>query len=142
MLSWLNLGESRSFLWISVLMFVLGVLPSICIHLSYYFANRSMEFLYDYESREITIIKGSESKVFKLDDIERLVRSASYNLAANRAGFLPWDMYNHSVIFLKDGQRFIITSLLVPNLNLPIDGERITVKRNFFRMVLGDENDT
>lgn len=135
-LSYFTKENAKSYFWISGVLFLIWVLPLICLHLNYYFVNKGYILMYDFENREITIKHEGRSNKFQLDDIDRVVRSVSFNLAANRAGFLPWDMYNHSVIYLKNGQKFIITSLLVPNLNIPIDSSRITIKQNFYRLAL------
>jgi len=58
----------------------------------------------------------------------------SWNKAANRSFIAAWEGYNHSYIYLKNGKRFTITSLLVPDLNLPIEKEKIIVKENLYRL--------
>jgi len=87
-----------------------------------------------YEDGIITIVHKGTSTSFNLDDIDRIKRHMSFNLAADRAGFAPWDLYNHSIIHLKNNEEFIITSLLVPNLNLPLEENRIIVKRGIYRL--------
>lgn len=124
--------NGNSFIWISIIMFVVGVLPTIIIHISYYLANRGDICM--YEDGIITIVHKGTSTSFNLDDIDRIERHMSFNLAADRAGFAPWDLYNHSIIHLKNKEKFIITSLLVPNLNLPLEENRIIVKRGIYRL--------
>jgi hypothetical protein len=74
------------------------------------------------------------STTFYLEDIDFVRRSISFNKEAKRGAFLPWDGYSHSVIYLKNGMVFTITSLFVQDLYLPIEEEKITIKTNFFRL--------
>lgn len=131
-LGYIKDADAKSFIWISIIMFVVGVLPTVIIHINYYLVNRGDICI--YEDGIITIKHKGASTSFNLEDIDRIERHMSFNLAADRVGFAPWDLYNHSIIYLKDKQRFIITSLLVPNLNLPIEGERIFIKRSIYRI--------
>ncbi|MDM8178165.1 hypothetical protein QT327_28035 [Olivibacter sp. 47] len=122
------------FFIISIFLFTITVVPTIVVHLNYYTVNRGDVVKYVYQEREIIIKHRGVSINFNLDDIEEVVRYMSFNFAANRSSVLPWDGYNHAVIRLKNGKKLTITSLLVPNLNLPIDAEKIIVKRGLYRL--------
>lgn len=121
-------------IWIAVGIFILLCGPAIIIHLNYYKINRGYTLSYDSNEREITIGHRGQCDTFNIDDIEHVERFMSYNLAANRSGIASWDEYNHSVIYLNNGEKFIITSLLVPNLNLPIPEEKIRINKSLFRL--------
>ena len=123
-------------IWMAAIVFVIWGGPSILLHLNYYYINRSSKLFYYREKGKIEFINDKDMLGFTMDDIDSVVRFVSSNFAAGRAAFLPWDNYNHSSIFLKNGQRIIITSLLVQNLNLPIPEEKITTRKNFFRLIL------
>lgn len=120
-----------SVLWIGPFMFLVTALPAIVVHVNYYTINRGDIFQYFYQEREIAFIHKGKSTTFSLDDIDYITRYMSYNQAANRAFIGPWEGYNHSYIHLKDGQVLTITSLLVPNLRLPIQGDKIVIKKGF-----------
>lgn len=83
---------------------------------------------------KINFIHKGRPLTFTLDDIDHIEKYMSYNLAANRSGVVPWDDYHHTIIYLKNGQEFIVTSLLVPNLNLPLEEEKIVMKTNLYRL--------
>ena len=100
------------------------------IHINYYIVNRGDIFQYFYQERKITFIHKGKATTFSLDDIDYIKRYMSFNLAANRSFVSPWEGYNHSYIHLKDGQILTVTSLLVPNLRLPIEDEKIVVKKS------------
>ncbi|HWV74948.1 MAG TPA: hypothetical protein VN040_24685 [Pseudosphingobacterium sp.] len=119
---------------ISIFLFVLTAIPIIVVHLNYYTVNKGDVLKYAYQEREIIITHKGISINFSLDDIEEVIRYMSFNFAANRSSVLPWDGYNHAVVRLKNGREFTITSLLVPNLNIPIEGDRIIIKRGLYRL--------
>lgn len=125
----------KSFFVVPIAIFIVGVLPAIIIHINYYLANRGDTLLFSFQDRIVTIIHKGNSTTFTLDDIDHIEKYMSYNLAADRSGVIPWDDYNHTIIYLKNGQEFIVTSLLVPNLRLPLEGDKIVVKTNFYRLV-------
>jgi len=122
------------FIWISVVMFIFLGGPSIIIHFNYYIVNKGYVFEYAHYEKEITITHNGQYDSFYIDDIKHVDRFMCYNLAANRSSFVSWDGYNHSVIYLNNGKKFTITSLLVPNLNLPLEENRIIVKRGIYRL--------
>lgn len=124
-----------SFFVIPISIFMIGVLPTIIIHINYYLANRGDSLMFSSQDSIITITHKGKPTTFTLDDIDHIEKYMSYNLAANRSGVIPWDDYNHAIIYLKDGQEFIVTSLLVPNLNLLLEAEKIVIKTNFYRFV-------
>lgn len=133
-LSFAKDGDIESFLIIPISIFIVGVLPVIIIHISYYLANKGDTLTFSFQDRIITIFHKGNSTTFTLDDIDHIEKYMSYNLAANRSGIIPWDDYNHSIIYLKNGQEFIVTSLLVPNLSLPLEDGKMIIKTNFYRL--------
>lgn len=136
MLTIANYQDKESFLVIPMGIFVFGILPTIIIHINYYLVNRGDSLIFAFRNSTITIIHKGTTTTFTLNDIDHIEKNMSYNQAANRAGFIPWDDYNHTIIYLKDGQKFVVTSLLVPNLKLPLPEEKIVIKTNFYRLVL------
>ena len=128
-------GDINSLSWISVIMFGVVVLPAIVIHVSYYLANKGDIIYYDFQNQQITIKHDGVVKIFNVDEIDNVKRFMSFNLAASRATVMPFDEYNHSIIYLKTGEKFTITSLIVPNLNLPIEPGKILIKESFYRFV-------
>jgi hypothetical protein len=126
-----------SHILLGVIIFVVMVVPAASIHLNYYLVNRNDVFSYDSIYREVTIDQKNVSFTFKLDDIKCIKRFMSPNLAANRALVSPCDEYNYSIIIFENGKEFIVTSLLLPNLNLPVDHEKLMIKKTLFRWVRG-----
>jgi len=106
------------------------------IHINYYIVSKGDVLQYNFLEQSITLKHNNKSITFHLEDIDFVVRYMSFNLTANRSFVLLWDGYNHAVISLKSGERFTMTSLLVPDINLLIDQKKITIKRGFRFLVL------
>lgn len=123
------------FVQLSALAFSLFFIPQLILHVNYYRRNKGYVFFYDPVGQRITISRKGESVNFLFSDIKLIKRVKSYPLAENRMQWFPWDSYNYSVIQLKGGQEFIVTSLLVPNMDLPIESEKIKLKKTFYPIV-------
>ena len=123
------------FVQLSTVVFLLFFIPQLILHINYYTKNKHDIFFYDPVGQRITINHKGESASFSFSDIQSIDRFKSYPLAENRMQWFPWDSYNYSIIRLKNGQEFIVTSLLVPNMDLPIEPEKIKVKKTFYSIV-------
>jgi hypothetical protein len=128
----IDFGKIIPISFVTILIFLI---PQIILHINYYMRNKGDIFFYDPTGRRITINRKGESASFSFSDIELIKRFKSYPLAENRMQWFPWDNYNYSIIRLKNGQEFIITSLLVPNMDLPIDSGRIKLEKRFYPIV-------
>jgi len=122
------------FIWIALLLFIVFACPALVIHINYYVVNHGDVLEFSDQIKEITIHHKDGTRTFSLDDIDYVQRSMSWNKAAKRSFVAPWEGYNHSYIYLKDGTRFTITSLLVPDLDLPLEEGKVIVKQNFYRL--------
>ena len=123
------------FVQLSVLVFLLFFIPQFILHINYYMRNKGDIFFYDPAGQKIIINHKGESVSFSFRDIELIKRFKSYPLSENRMQWFPWDSYNYSIIRLKGGQEFIVTSLLVPNMDLPIESEKIKLKKTFYPII-------
>ncbi len=120
---------------ISLVTILIFLIPQLILHINYYRRNKGDIFFYDPAGQRVTINRKGESASFSFSDIELIKRFKSYPLADNRMQWFPWDNYNYSIIRLKNGQEFIITSLLVPNMDLPINSSRIKLKKRFYPII-------
>jgi hypothetical protein len=128
-------GDTLIFVQLSAALFLLFFVPQLILHMNYYMKNKGDIFFYDPAGQRVTINRKSESVSFSFRDIDVIKRFKSYPLAENRMQWFPWDSYNYSVIRLKGGQEFIVTSLLVPNMDLPIESEKIKLKKTFYPII-------
>ena len=134
-LSFLSPNESHEdSVLIGIIVFVVFGLPAVIIHVNYYLVNKDDILKYSDEHRKIVIIHKGVTTTFSLDDIDYVKQYISFNEAENRSPVATWDEYNHSVIYLKDGKIFTITSLLVAKLELPIENKKIVRKKNIYRL--------
>lgn len=115
--------------------FLIFLIPQLIIHINYYTKNKGDIFFYDPAGQRITLNHKGESFSFTFGDIELIKRYKSYPLAENRMQWFPWDSYNYSIIRLKEGQEYIVTSLLVPNMDLPVESKKIKLKKTFYPIV-------
>jgi hypothetical protein len=118
---------------ISILGFLLFLIPVLIVHMKYYSINDGVSMLYDDFNRDITIRNKKENLEynFTLEDIDSISHIMTGPLSENRMHWWPWDGYNYSVIFLKDGRKFVITSLMVMRLELPV-GSKYNIVKKFF----------
>lgn len=123
------------FVQLSVVVFLVFFIPQLILHINYFMRNKGDVFFYDPTGQKITLNHKGESVSFSFRDIELVKRFKSYPLAENRMQWFPWDSYNYSVIRLKGGQEFIVTSLLVPNMDLPIDSDKIVLNKKFYPFI-------
>lgn len=123
------------FVQLSVVVFLVFFIPQLILHINYFMRNKGDVFFYDPTGQKITLNHKGESVSFSFRDIELVKRFKSYPLAENRMQWFPWDSYNYSVIRLKGGQEFIVTSLLVPNMDLPIDSDKIVLIKKFYPFI-------
>jgi hypothetical protein len=120
------------FIFLSFLGFFLFFIPLVILHLNYFSTNkRHILHYYPYQNR-IDIIKNNDVTSFHFDDIKNVFQYKTFPLAENRVQWFPWDNYNYSVINLENGHKLIITSLLVPNLDLPIDKSKVFIVKTFY----------
>jgi hypothetical protein len=117
----------------SIIGFLVIAIPQCIIHLKYYSLNQDIVMEYDTDLRKISIVDTKKSKVstFTLEDVNKIHHYMSYPLAENRGHWLPWDSYNYSKIYLKNGEMHIVTSLLVYKLQLPIK-EKYEMIKTFY----------
>ncbi|OJU73556.1 MAG: hypothetical protein BGO09_09370 [Bacteroidetes bacterium 47-18] len=115
--------------WVIIpIIFLLFFIPLGLIHLRYYSINKGMEMIYDDIEKNVVIkdTKKNMASEFHLDDIKHIFHTMSAPMSEKRMHWFPWDSYNYSDIFLKDGRKFRITSLMVYRLELPV-GNRYEV---------------
>lgn len=127
--------DPRIFIWISSALFAVFGIPAIVIHINYLITNQKDVLFVDLNTWEFEMMRNGKKTSFALEDIKYVEKYMSFNFAANRSPFLAWDPYNHTIFFLNDGTKLVVTSLLVPNINLPLSEEKILLKRNLFRLV-------
>lgn len=90
---------------------------------------------YDSEAEQICFTHRKITFSFNVDKIKKVTRHVSFRYYAKGPQILAWDTYNHSIIELYSGETVIITSLLIPDLDLPVSKDKIIIERDIFRLV-------
>lgn len=122
-------------LLISLIILLIFLVPQFILHINYYTKNKGFILVCDLVNQDITISHKGKSVSFSFSDIELIKRYKSYPLAENRMHWFPWDSYNYSIIRLRNGQEVILTSLLVLNLDLPIEPKKVKLIKTFYPII-------
>jgi len=111
---------------------VLLVTPAVLMHFNYYSTNKNMVVYYEESKKQLRVSDKDRDVTFTMSDIESVKDFKTYPKAENRTTWFPWDEYHYSLVELKNGEKFYFTSLILPNLDLPIDKSKITLKKRFY----------
>lgn len=113
--------------------FLCFFVPQLVIHLKYYSLNDGLVMFYNNVEKKITIKdeKGKVESSFFLEDIKVVFHTMTASMAERRMQWFPWDNYNYSIIYLSNGKKYIITSLMVYRLELPV-GNKYEVMTSFY----------
>ena len=119
--------------YIIPIVFLVFFIPLSIIHLRYHSINEGLEMVYD-EDEKMIVIKNTKKNTlseFGLDDIHCIHHIITLPMHEKRMHWFPWDSYNYSDIYLKNGEKYRITSLMVYRLELPV-GDRYEVITRFY----------
>lgn len=106
--------------------------PKLLIHLNYYFFNKDMVVYYDEVNKQMRVTDKKRDVTFGMGDIKSVIEYKTYPKAENRTTWMPWDDYHYSLVELKNGEQFYFTSLILPNLYLPVNKSKVTLKKRFY----------
>lgn len=103
------------------------------IHIKYYSLNKDILLAYfDTEKKvEITNVKNKITKQFRLDEIKCVMHTMTAPKSEKRTFWFPWDNYNYLEIFLINGEKFIITSLMTERLDWGL-GDKYQIATSFY----------
>lgn len=118
---------------------VFNLIPQSIIHFRFLYLNYGMVLHFKEESGQITITKRKKSITFSLNEIQLIQDCMLPPKYDKRRSVLPFDQYHSYVIYLKNGSRYIITSLMVNKLDLPIDFEKKEAKKFPLLILHGNE---
>lgn len=131
-----GMRDIDEFIELAVVGFLIFFVPQLLLHLNYYFINRYTRVKYIPSEEKLLITQRGKTDSFGFDEIKVLKRYKSFPMAENRIEWFPWDSYNYSIVLLKDQRQFIITSLLVPNMDLPLEQSKINLRKTFYPFVI------
>jgi membrane protein YdbS with pleckstrin-like domain len=114
--------DFASYWFVIPIVFLCFFIPLCVIHLRYYSINDGMEMVFNVDERKVTIKTSRKNLIseFNLEDVKRVFHTMTPAMAEGRMYWFPWDRYNYSIIYLNNGEKYIITSLMVHKLELPV----------------------
>ncbi len=111
------LNFDRLFLLVFGCVWVLYTIPTLYLHLKYYQLNKGQEFIISNSEFEIKYNKKRESRIFKKDEIEKIVLCRAASMDKGGIPLSSIETYQHIKIFSKNGYVIYITCLMTPNLD-------------------------
>ncbi len=128
-------GEDRKLFFVVafIIAFLVFFIPQLILHLRYYQLNKGRT-LYYYPKKLLLSLELNDGRKFdfSLMDFEYVELNKTFPFAEKRVLWTPWDSYNYSIIRLKNGQQFLITSLLVLDLDVPLDYDMVKLRKRFY----------
>ncbi len=115
----------------SLVIVLISITPIFMLHVCYFIINKGLILKYYSKSKSIQLISKKETISFDLDQIKTIQIFKTYDLAENRTLWMLWSPYHYHIITLNSGQSFYLTSLLTPNLTLPVDESRTQLNKTF-----------
>lgn len=125
-------GMSDLWVFFGIGMFFYGglmVLPTIIIHLNYFFVNRNCEMIICPEKKSIRFYEKEFSVYFEYHEIKKVEVYMTPPLFRKSPGFTPWDSYHYIKLCLLDGRFFYITCLMANEWDIPLE----TLPRQIFQ---------
>ncbi|MBO6522698.1 MAG: hypothetical protein JJ971_02650 [Balneolaceae bacterium] len=113
--------------------FIFIVMPTLVVHINYFLKNRR----YDFEILEDEIRISIDKKEYRIkpNETSEVKYVISPEMYETRHVWLPWNYYRHVEIYMNDGGKFVITSLLTDDFSwLFHHGFNYETKINFYRL--------
>ena len=89
------------------------------LHFEYLLINRGSSFNVNIDLSILKYTKNREEVILQFDQIGKIVLylppSAFGGLILRKMQFLPVEAYGYAVIYSNEGDKFVVTSLLVPD---------------------------
>lgn len=113
---------------------LLVIIPTIYLHVRYYFKNRHYSIRIIGSYVELTV---KENIIIIVpEDVDKIIYELSPSMNDNRPIWAPWNHYRHIRIFMKNGNEYIITSLIIDDFTwLESLGFPYIIKTNLYRIV-------
>lgn len=128
-----GIDELNIVITIALLLMLVYEIPALILYLKYYSLDEGKVMLYEPNELKITISdkKKGEVSEFTLDDIKGIFHTMTGSMESGGLHLTSWSKFNYSEIYLSNGKKHIITSLMVDKLELPI-GDKYEVITSFY----------
>jgi hypothetical protein len=136
-----GVSDLRAFIEIGVFFYgFLMVLPTIIIHLNYFFVNKNTEMIIYPEKKSIRFFEKETWKQFGLYEIEKVEVYMSPQLYRKSTGFTPWDSYHYTKLCLKDGKSLFITCLMANEWDIQLNDLPRQIIQSQFPIIFMDRS--
>jgi len=112
------------YLKIMLIPFILFILPTLYIHLEYYFTNRNDILKIDDATNRVEYTYKNKTINFNFNDVVSIEQFKTPIVFEKRTPWLPWDTYNYTKIILMNGEQIFITCDMIDEFDLPILKEK------------------
>lgn len=105
----------KTYVAVLSIMYLVDLIPALILHIEYWAQNRSQEVFIN--PNEIVIRKGSKEIIAKTEEIRKITLHQTPSHSDNSSmRYLTIGSYYFAHIYMKNGEDFILTSLLSPRL--------------------------
>ncbi len=109
----------RSFLIVFSIMWLVYAIPTLILHVEYYFKNKNQ--IVEITNEDIKLFENGVEKInFQKQDIDKIELYKSGNLEARQIQFFAMESYHFAKIRSKQGDEIFITCLLTPDVEMEI----------------------
>ncbi|WP_295798638.1 hypothetical protein [uncultured Microbulbifer sp.] len=99
--------------------FLVVFIPHMAIHARYLVLSRGVSI--GFYSGQVKIEHGGITDLYSKNDISKVEIAISKARDSGLIQWFPWDGYSYAVITLKTGYKILITSLVVPHLEMELN---------------------
>lgn len=111
--------------------FAFYFVPHLCLHLRYWYTERSTQLLMSKD--EISIkIKRRPVLVIPFSDIARIRKYETLNTQFKFIQFFPWDSYWYWEIETRNDRRIVVTNLLLNHFSLEVNHIPVEERISFY----------
>lgn len=108
------------------------IIPQIILHTRYWFLSRGIELIINSDECLITYKTSNKNITLRNSDIEHIKTPRTYHLNESKISLFTWDIYCYSIITLYNGEKLLITSLILPAMEWPLFLKQKEVAENCF----------
>ena len=119
-----GIQDLSMYLKIMLVPFILFILPTLYIHLEYYFTNRNDILKIDDAKNGVEHTHMNKTIDFDFNDITSIEQFKTPIVFEKRASWVPWDTYNYTKILLNNQEQIFITCHMIDEFDLPIVKEK------------------
>jgi len=130
-----NIDKSLLYSGVVLIIGFFLTLPTFIVHKNYWNCNKGDSLKLDFENKNLRFRHNNLEIDHSFQDIKYIDIYKTYE--SKNLSFATWENYGHMIIHLKNGQSFIITSLLYPYECASYMSDNIKTYTSFYRSGFG-----